>query len=141
MAGSISIHKCHTLPETLQADSLYLVKGETDSDVILYVTGNNSQVIRHTISRTEIFELLEENGSGILRVDILPEPSEALAGRLFCLNGVNTPCWCTGVEWLDLSKATGVIIDPETGLPISGDVTVNANKLYRNESVFGIKIL
>ena len=141
MSGTLKINKCHTLPETLEANCIYFVKGETDTDVIIYVTGQNSQVLRHTITRTEIFELLEENGTGIIRVDILPDPSEALAGRLYCLNGVNTPCWCTGSEWLDLSKSTGVIIDPETGLPIPGTVTAMANKMYRNESVFGIKIL
>ena len=134
MASSITIRRCQTLPETLESNTIYFVKGESDTDVILYITGNDPIPVRHTISRTEILELIEDNGTGIIKVDELPLASEAIAGRLYCLNGTNNPCWCNGTDWFDLSKASGTTGDGDT-------VDVSANKLYRNESVFGIKIL
>ena len=132
---TIKIHKCNILPTTLEPDSVYLVKGEDSSDLIVYATDKTGRSFKHTLTRTEVLNLIDENGSGIIQVDELPEPSEELAGRLYSLNGVNIPCWCTGTEWLDLSKSSG------TADPGTGEVITQANKLYRNESVFGIKIL
>ncbi len=132
---TLTIHKCHTLPDPLEPNCLYLIKGEQQEDLIICVTDAAGETYRNTLTRTEINSLLEANGNGILQVDELPEATPELAGRLYSLSGVNTPCWCTGTEWLDLSKASGVA-DPGTG-----EVTTTASKLYRNESVFGIKIL
>ena len=73
-----------------------------DRSLTLYF-GNDAAVINKTLTRSEVADLISDNGRGIVTVSELPAPSALLAGRLMCLAATNIPYWCTGTAWVDIT--------------------------------------
>ena len=134
---AVTLHRCHALPIPLAAESVYFVKAPGSKNLAVYVTGTTAEVIYHTVTDTEldaaIADHIEANGRGILTVDRLPAPA-LVPGQLFCLKGINNPCWSTGTEWVDLAKAKTVNDD-------GSDLDNTLLKRLRNELQFGIKLV
>jgi len=136
--ANVKFNRCLQLPEVLQSDHVYFVQEPDSADVRIVVTGNSSDVVKSVITAREVSELIDSSvlSNGILKVDILPAPSEDYRGRLLCLttNG-NRPCWCDGSQWFDLLAAGDGGVGPGSSLDDS------LVKKLRNSLYFGIKLI
>ena len=133
---SLTLVRCRHLPTPLAAETIYMVKATEDAYVTLYITGKTAGVVFHTIAEEDVNTIIQnhiqENGSGIVTVDFLPDAQEH-AGELYCLKGSNKPCWSNGSSWVDLAKASS----PTSG----GSLDDALLKRLRNELQFGIKLI
>lgn len=78
---AIKIHLLNTVPTIFEPNSIYLVKGETDIDVIMYVVGETGAAIRHTVSKTEIENLV--NNGGLTWVTATDVSTPATSGNVY----------------------------------------------------------
>ena len=135
--SSMKVKKVSSLPEVRSTNTLYVVQGSTTDEAILYFTGKDGVELRHTVSRSDVADMiaLADDGKGIELTALLPPPTAELAGTLMCLtsNG-NIPCWCDGQQWIDLSKYAERVIDTT---PVDSSLV----KRLRNDLYFGIKLI
>lgn len=135
--ASMSIKRCLALPVTLAENTIYIVLTDKAGEVQLYVTGHTGDVVRKTLSTTDVAEMIESSlqSNGIITVETLPTPSSEYIGRLFCVAGnENIPAWCDGTVWHNLLTSEG---GGNSGI---GGVDDHLLRRLRNELDFGIKL-
>ena len=135
--STMKVKKVSSLPEIRSTNTLYVVQGGATDEAILYFTGKEGVELRHTVSRSDVADMiaLADDGKGIVRTALLPPATPELAGTLMCLtsNG-NIPCWCDGQQWIDLSKYAERVVDTT---PVDSSLV----KRLRNDLYFGIKLI
>lgn len=61
---AITIHRVAVLPQTLEASSIYIVRGADSVHSDLYFTGNDGTEIRHSLTKPEVEAMITAAGVG-----------------------------------------------------------------------------
>ena len=131
--SSLSIRRCNALPANLDPRTMYIVS-DGDKEAVVYFTGIDSKVVRHTLSRADVSQMFADVKDAAI-VDVLPPASPSLSGTLLCHRGNNNaPTWCNGVTWIDLSKVNA-------GSGGSSTIDDKTLRRIRNAVDFNIKIV